>query len=47
MQKHISSVDVFKTVQERTVQNSLQARSTDCETVSTATHVSDEKRKSV
>ncbi len=45
MQKHICSVNLFKTLRERTVQNSLQPRNTDCETDNTATHVSDDKRK--
>ncbi len=48
MQKHICSLKVFKTVRERTVQKSLQARMTNSERLfnsSTVSHVSDEKRK--
>ncbi len=47
MQKHICSVKVFKTVRERTVQKSLQARITNSERLfsTTASHVSDDERK--
>ncbi len=41
----VSAAWKYLKLYEKELQNSLQARCTDCETFSTATHVSDEKRK--